>query len=379
MATATEQAIAQAPVADQGILAMLGRVRLHHILIVLFLVTYPLAVNQFWAVQIGANALILGVIALSLMFLAGYGGMVSLAQMTIAGSAGYMIGIFGVNSAGLGLGWPWWAAVLMALGFATLFAAAIGWISVRTEGIYTIMITLAIGVAFFYFTRQNYAIFNGFNGFAGLKPPVVFGVNWRDPAPFYYLTLAVAGVAYLAVLYLSRSTFGLSLQAIRDNPRRANALGFNVRLHRVVAYALAGFIAAFGGIELVWLNGRISPGTIDVGRLIDILVIAVLGGLRRPIGPFIGAIVFILLQNFAIDLIDRERFNTVIGATFLLIVLFSPDGLLGQWDYLKARLGANRAGALDAFRPQQTVSRRGAPEASGAGLRFKSGVGGNER
>jgi len=160
--------------------------------------------------------------------------------------------------------------------------------------------------------------------------------------PFYYLSLAAAALGYLGVVYFKRTTFGLSLQAVRDNARRMEALGFHVALHRIVAYGLAGLLAAVGGILIVWFNGRISPGSIGLGPMIDILVIAVLGGLRRPIGPFVGALVFVLLDNFAIDLIDRERFNTVIGAAFLLVVLVSQDGLLGLWDRLRARLASGR-------------------------------------
>jgi branched-chain amino acid transport system permease protein len=200
------------------------------------------------------------------------------------------------------------------------------------------MITLAIAVAFFYFVRQNYAVFNGFTGYAGVEPPTLFGVYWRDPVPFYYLSLTVAAGFLWAVYYASRSTFGLSLQAIRDNPRRMRALGFNVGFHRVAAYFFSGLIAGTAGVLMVWFNGRISPGSVSVDVVIDILVIAVIGGLRNPIGPFLGAIVFVLLQNFAIDLIDRERFNTVIGLGFLLIVLFSPDGLLGLWERFRSKL-----------------------------------------
>jgi branched-chain amino acid transport system permease protein len=327
-------------------------VRPHQILVALFLIAYPLVATQFWTVQIGAQSLFLGVIALSLMFLAGYGGMVSLSQMTVAGVAGYMIAIFGTNHVNIGFGWPWWAQIPAALVIATLAATLIGLIAVRTAGIYTIMITLAIGVAFFFFTRQNYAIFNGFSGFASVQAPVVLGINWRDPQPFYYLSLAVAAIGYFAVIYVARSTFGLSLQASRDNARRMNALGFNVYLHRVVAHAFAGFIAALGGVLLVWMNGRISPGTIGIGPLINILVIAVLGGLRHPVGPFLGAIVFILLQNFAIDLIDRERFNTLIGLVFLAIVFVSPDGLLGLWQQLVG--WAKSAGAAGGWRQNRS-------------------------
>jgi branched-chain amino acid transport system permease protein len=268
--------------------------------------------------------------------------------MTVAGCAGYMIAIIGTNSANLGLGWPWWASIPASIAVAVVLALLIGVISVRTGGIYTIMITLAIGVAFFYFTRQNYAIFNGHSGFAGLVAPVVFGVNWHDPLPFYYLSLVVALLSYGAVLYLSRATFGLTLQAIRDNSRRMNALGFNVTLHRVAAHGFAGLIAALGGILYVWLNGRVSPGTIDIGPVISILIIAVLGGLRTPIGPFIGAAIFVLLRNFAIDLISPERFNTFIGLIFLGIVLVSPDGVLGLWQSFSR--WATSAGAAGGWR-----------------------------
>jgi branched-chain amino acid transport system permease protein len=308
--------------------------------LVVFLLAYPWIASPFWTVQIGAQSLFQGVIALSLMFLAGYGGMVSLAQLTVAGIAGYMTAVLGHSSAQHGLEWPWWAVMPLSILIATAVATLVGLLASRTAGIYTIMITLAISVAFFYFAQQNYPIFNGHSGFAGLLPPDWFGVEWRAPMPFYYLSLGVAALSYLAVLYLSRSTFGLTLQAIRDNPRRMRAIGFHVLHHRVMAYAIAGFIAALGGLLRVWFNGRIAPGSIEIGPVIDILIIAVLGGIARPIGPFLGAVVFVLLDNFAIDFIDRERFNTVIGAVFLAIVLFSPDGILGLWTRGLERLKA---------------------------------------
>ena len=139
------------------------------------------------------------------------------------------------------------------------------------------------------------------------------------------------------VKYLVRAPFGLALQGIRDNPRRMNSLGFNVTAHRLAAHAFAGLIASVGGILLIWYNNRISPGSVNTGALINILVIAVLGGMKHPIGAFIGAIAFVLLQNFAIDLVDRQRFNLVIGGVFLLIVFFSPDGLLGLWQSFRSR------------------------------------------
>jgi branched-chain amino acid transport system permease protein len=280
-------------------------------------------------------------IGLSLMLLAGYGGMVSLAQLAIAGIAGYCVAIFGVNSVGvMGFGWPWWVAAPFAILVAAVAAALIGLISVRTAGIYTIMITLAIATAFFYFVTQNYSLFNGFAGFRGVQPPTVFGLYWRDPLPFYYLTLLVAALAYAAVVYAARSPFGLSLQAIRDNQRRMSALGFNVLAHKVAAYFFSGIIAGAAGVLLVWFNGRISPGTVSVAETIAILIIAVIGGLKHPLGPFLGAAVYVLLKTFAIDLIGAERFNTAIGLVFLVIVFVSPDGILGLWERLKPHLAA---------------------------------------
>ncbi len=154
------------------------------------LLILPAFANSFILVQIFGWSFILGMIALSLMFLAGYGGMVSLVQMTVAGCAGYMLAIFGTSAiTAISLTWPWWLAIPVAIVIATLFGTASGALAVRTAGIYTIMITLAIAAAFFYFTRQNYVVFNGFSGFNGLRPPVVLGIDWREPAPFYYLTL----------------------------------------------------------------------------------------------------------------------------------------------------------------------------------------------
>ncbi len=325
-----------------------GRVPVRDLLVIAALLLYPWIATPFFTFQIGGQTLALGLIALSLTFLAGYGGMVSLAQMTIAGSAGYVVAILGSSAVSqISLGWPWWLAVPCALALATLFATFIGWLSVRTEGIYTIMITLAIGVAFYYLAQQNYTLLNGFQGFSRVVPPEVFDVQWRAPAPFYYLALACVLAAYYFVRYIVRAPFGIALQGVRDNPRRMNALGYNVNAHRIGAYAIAGFIAAVGGILLTWYNSLVTPGVVGVTALINILIIAVLGGIGHPIGAFVGALVFVLLQNFAIDLVDRERFNLVIGGIFLLIVLFSPDGLLGLWRRIVPRLLA--AGSRDRF------------------------------
>ncbi len=306
-----------------------------HVFGAIALLAFPLFASPFFTFQIGGYALVLGTIALSVMVLGGYGGMVSLAQMTVAGIAGYTVAILGHNGSDvMGLGWPWWLAAPVAILLGSVAGTLIGALAVRTAGIYTIMITLAIATAFFYFVRQNYALFNGFNGFHGVEPPTVFGIYLHDPVPFYYLSLAVALFFYAATVYAERSTFGLSLQAVRDNPRRVRAIGFNVAAHRIFAFFLAGVIASTAGVLMVWFNSQISPGSVSVSAAVDSLVVAVVGGIKRPIGAFLGALLFVLLQNFAVAFISPDRFNTVIGLVFLAVVFASPDGLLGLFERL---------------------------------------------
>jgi branched-chain amino acid transport system permease protein len=120
------------------------------------------------------------------------------------------------------------------------------------------------------------------------------------------------------------------------------ALGFDVVAHRIAAYTFASVIAAFAGVLLVWYQRQVSPGTAGVGPVVDILIIAVVGGLSRPIGPFVGALVYVLLRTFSLDLLtaaglDGKRYQLVVGAGFLAIVLFSPDGLVGIWRRLRER------------------------------------------
>lgn len=312
------------------------------------LLAMPAFANNFWLFQVFGWTFILGIIALSLMFLAGYGGMVSLLQMTVAALGGYMVAILGTSGVEqISLGMPWWLTIPLAIVIAAVFGTLVGALAVRTEGIYTIMITLAIASAFFYFARQNYGIFNGYTGFNLVVPPRLFGVDWRQPTAFYYLTLGCAVICYAAVVYVSRSPFGLALQGVRDNPRRMAALGFNVTAHRIAAYTFASVIAAIGGILLVWQNAQISPGTAGIPAVIDILVIAVVGGIRRPIGPFIGALIYVLLRTFSPDVLSafglsNERFKLLIGLGFLAVVFFSPDGVLGLWERWKARRGRRR-------------------------------------
>ncbi|MBO9398792.1 branched-chain amino acid ABC transporter permease [Shimia sp. R9_2] len=298
-----------------------------HAAILTPLLLLPLMLNDFWLTQVATRALILGVMALSLSFLATYLGVVSFAQATLAGVAGYTIAYFGPNTVGVGTELTFWLTVPLALVLATLSGAIVGLIARRSRGIYAIMITLAIGVAFFYFTRQNYTFFNGWTGFSGVRAPMIGDMSLRDPLPLYLLSLAIAVIALVLVNSFVRSPLGLAIQAVRDAPGRVLALGISVTTPIVAAFAFSGFLAGTGGILNAWYQERVSSFSVGLGSIIDLLIIAVIGGLRHPSGAFVGAVVFVLLDTFAVDLIDRERFNTLIGAVLLLIVIAAPNGL----------------------------------------------------
>lgn len=295
----------------------------------------PLFLPNFWLSGILGRALIYGIVALSLTFLASYGGFISLAQTMLAGAAGYTVAILAPTAIPVSQhAVSYWLAMPVALLVATIAGGIVGLIAVRTREIYLLMITLALAVGFSLFTQSNTAWFNGYEGIRNVVGPELFGKPLRTHIVFYYVALFSAATLYLIVLYVVRSPFGMALQAIRDNPRRVSAIGFNVGLHRVVAFGIAGFIAGWGGILITFFNIGITPSSIGIIATINVLVMAVIGGLGHPIGAFIGAIIFTLLDTFAASIYDRDRFNTLIGFVFLVILVASPNGALGIGKWL---------------------------------------------
>ncbi|MBE0593494.1 MAG: branched-chain amino acid ABC transporter permease, partial [Gemmatimonadales bacterium] len=261
-----------------------------------------------------------------------------------AGVAGYLLAILSAHSANGGIAAaPWPLAVAAGLGAGTLAGLLIGVIAVRSQGIYMLMSTLAIAMILFYFAQQNTDLLHGFDGFRGVAVPAVAGMPLRDPLPFYYLCLASGAALYALTRYIVRTPFGLVLQGIRDDTRRMSSLGYRVGLHQIAAFGVAGFIAAVGGVLSLWYHGGISPGSIGMTATVGILIAAVIGGLGDPRGAFIGALAFVLLQNFSVDLVGSDRFNTLIGSVFLIIVMASPDGLTGLWHRMRRDRGRTPA------------------------------------
>jgi branched-chain amino acid transport system permease protein len=287
----------------------------------------PLIFSDFFLSALLTKALWLGIAAASLIFLAGYGGMVSLAQTGLYGVAGFTMANLVTSDGGATLTWDPWAGVVVGIVAAVALGIILGTVASRTEGIYFLMLTLAFGVITFYFFGQVNEL-SGFGGLNDVKAPGIVSNPVKDPDNLFYIALIASVAVYGLIRYVVRTPFGIVLQGIRDDPTRMRALGYNVTLHRALAFAFGAFIASIAGILSVWWNTRISPGSIDLSRILDVLVIAVVGGLFRLEGAWLGAVVFVLLENYTRDW-TNQRFNTLIGVVFLVVVLLSPGGLIG--------------------------------------------------
>lgn len=312
----------------------------------------PEIFSRFWISFILTGVLIYGIIVASLVFLSAYGGMVSLAQSSLFGIAAFTLGnvVTTGETKGLNLGWNPWLGVVLGIVLATVVGFLFGAIASRSAGIYFLMITLAFSVLVNYFFGQV-TVLSGFGGVGAIQShtPGIIGRPSEQPNHLYYAALVLAVFVYLLIKYVVRTPFGLTLQGVRDEPVKMTSLGYNVPLHRALAFGFAGFVAAIGGILFGWWNNQISPSTIALQGAptasLELLVMAVIGGLYRLEGAWLGAFVFVILDNYirsigflgSIGLTD-ERFATAIGVVFLLIVLLSPSGLLGIWSWSRDRV-----------------------------------------
>ena len=316
-------------------------------------VIWPAAgMSPYWAHQILLETFLFGIAASSLIFLSAYGGMVSLAQTALFGISGVIYGNLattggpGGTSKGLHLGWDPTVALIVAVVLTTVIGLVFGAVASRSAGIYFLMITLTYSVIATYTLGQVTKIC-GFSGIGGINTytPGWMGNILDHPNRLYYVALGVAVVVYVLIRYIVRTPFGLSLQGVRDEPIRLSSLGYNVALHRTLAFGFAAFLASLAGILYVWWSGQIAPGNVDLPATIDLLVMAVIGGLVRIEGAFLGAFAFTLMNNYITPsthipglgmggTLFGGSFNTIIGIIFLAIVIVSPDGLLGIWGRL---------------------------------------------
>jgi branched-chain amino acid transport system permease protein len=328
--------------------------------------------SSYWSHTILLETFIFGIAAASLIFLSAYGGMVSLAQTALFGIAGIIYGNMatkggpGGTSKGLHLGWDPTVALILALVLTTVIGLIGGAVASRSAGIYFLMITLTYSVIATY-TLSQVTNISGFSGIGGINnyTPSWIGNLLDHPNRLYYIALGVAIVVYVVIRYLVRTPFGLSLQGVRDEPIRAASLGYNVPLHRTLAFGFAAFLAGLGGVLYAWFAGQVAPGDVDLPQTISLLIMAVIGGLVRIEGAWVGAFVFFVMQNYItttthIPLLGfggtlfGGSFNTIIGIIFLAIVVVSPDGLLGLWNRLfttRGRWGKKTPAPAEAVEP----------------------------
>jgi len=303
----------------------------------------PFVFDHFWVSFVLTQVFWYAIAAMSLIFLSAYGNMTSLAQVSIYGISGFVLGncVTHGETKGLNLGLSPWIGLVLGIAIATVASFLLGAVASRSTGIYFLMLTLSFAVMVNYFFGQV-TVVSGFGGVGNISSYTPFGRTDSHANILYYIALVAAVAAYALFRYLLRTPFGLVLQGIRDDPVRMSSLGYNVTLHRMLAFGLAGFVASWAGVIFVWWNNQISPGSIDITAALNLLVIAVIGGLSRLEGAWIGALVFVVVNDYAQDIgflrgigLTQTRFETTIGIIFLAIVLLSPNGLLGIWE--KAR------------------------------------------
>src|SRR6266481_5326967 len=284
----------------------------------------PLALPTFW-VWMAVEILAFALFAASLHLLMGLGGMVSF------GHAAY----FGLGAYGAALllkwaAWPMPLAFLAAPVVAAAAAAVFGYFCVRNTSIYFAMLTLAFAQIVFAVVHQWDAVTGGDNGILSVWPP-----PWlKSPVRYYYWALVFAGAGVVLLRIVAASPFGLSLRAVRDHARRAEAVGINIRALQWTAFVVAGFFAGLAGAVFAFLKGSVFPVYTESPMSIQPLVMVLLGGVGAPSGPLIGAAAYKLLDT----VITRytEYWQIWLGGILIALVLAFPRGIAGVLDWRRS-------------------------------------------
>ncbi len=271
------------------------------------------------------QAAIVAVLAMSLDVLLGYTGLPSLGHAAYFGVAAYAVGILTTDYQRGFL-----VCLLVGLVLATLTAAVFGLLAIRATGTYFLMITLALGMVVWGLAFRWVSMTKGDNGIAGVPRPDL-GLPWNltAPLPFFYFVLAAALVAWALLGLLVRSPFGLTLMGIRESESRMRALGYNVWLHKYLAFVLSGAFAGFAGVFWAYYNGFVSPVDVQLVTSVETLLMVALGGPGTLAGPALGAALIVFLKNFVS--VYTKRWLLILGAVYIGVILFAPRGVLGAF------------------------------------------------
>lgn len=286
----------------------------------LVLATVPLWLGNSYHVNIMSQILIAAIFALSLNVLVGYAGLISLGHAGLFGVAAYTTAIM------LSSGFGHLAAILAALVMSIVFSAGFAALALRTTGIGFIMITLALGQILWGLAYRWIDLTNGDNGLAAASRPAPFGLALNSAGAFYLATLAMFVVTLIAMAAFARSPFGASLKGTRDQARRMTALGYDVWTIRFLACVFSGFWSGIAGILFFYYNQFISPHALALSASAEVLLMVISGGSGTLLGPIAGAALVVLMKSVASAYI--ERWNLTLGAIFVFIVLFMPEGIV---------------------------------------------------
>jgi branched-chain amino acid transport system permease protein len=311
----------------------------------------PLWVGTTYYVNIASQILLYAIFALGVNVLVGYAGLVSLGHAGLFGIAAYAgahIANDGYNHAVVAAG-----ALAATLTAAALFAA----LALRGTGLGFVMITVALGQIVWGLAYRWISITNGDNGISITGRPSPLGLSLASPTHFYWATLVVFLVAVASMATFVASPLGASVRGTRDQPRRMNALGYHVWMIRFLAFLLSAFWSGVAGLLYLYYNQFVSPQTVALPASAEALLMVIAGGSGTLLGPIAGAALVVIIKNVVSAYV--ERWNFVLGAIFVAIVVFMPEGLVPG----TARLGR---WALTALRPRPAVA---APAPGGEGGR----------
>jgi branched-chain amino acid transport system permease protein len=284
-----------------------------------------LAALPYWMpgvyyINVGSQILFYAIFALGLNVLVGYAGLVSLGHAALFGVSAYATGYM------LQLGYGHSVSIVTALVIGVISMAIFAVLSLRSTGIGFIMITLALGQILWGLAYRWISLTGGDNGINVPGRPAPFGYSLGSPVTFYYTTLVVFLLAVAAMWVLVRSPFGAALMGTRDQPRRMNALGFHVLAIRFWACLLSGLLTSVSAILFVYYTQFISPQTLSLTSSAEVLLMVISGGPGTLLGPVVGAGLVVVVKTVVSGFI--ERWNFLLGAIFVAIVILMPEGIV---------------------------------------------------
>jgi len=284
------------------------------------LLTLPYWISGIYYINVASQILFFAIFALGLNVIAGYGGLVSLGHAALFGVSAYAVAYL------LQAGFGHIAAIVGALVIGVAAMAIYAGLSLRSTGIGFIMITLALGEIVWGLAYRWISVTNGDNGINVHGRPSPFGLELGSAGAFYYVTLIVFAISVLAVWIFVRSPLGAALMGTRDQPRRMNALGYHVWAIRFWACLFSGLLTSVAGVLFVYYTQFISPQTLALTSSAEVLLMVISGGAGTLLGPIVGAALVVIVKSVVSGFI--ERWNMLLGAIFVAIVILMPEGLV---------------------------------------------------